>query len=142
VDLERHPPNNDAKFSLEVPMAIRVLSVGSCSSDDARLARVVAAETGSAFQTAYSPDEALEKIVDGDFALILVNRVIDGDGSSGVNFIARVRASGVTVPLMLISDYAEAQAAAVANGALPGFGKSGLFSEETGKLLKEAVGIA
>jgi DNA-binding NtrC family response regulator len=129
------------QLSLEVPMALRVLSVGSCGSDDARLARVVVAETGSAFQSAYDPDEALEKITKGDFSLILVNRVIDGDGSSGVDFIGRARASGVTAPLMLISDYADAQAAAVANGALPGFGKSTLFSEETGKLLKEAVGI-
>ncbi len=122
-------------------MVLRVLSVGSCSSDDARLARVVAAETGSAFQAAFDPDEALEKIAKEDYSLILVNRVIDGDGSSGVDFIARARASGVSVPLMLISDHADAQAAAVANGALPGFGKRGLFSPETGKLLKEAIGI-
>lgn len=121
-------------------MERRVLSVGSCGVDSSRLARVVAAEIGARMDSAYTAEEALNRLADHDYALVLVNRVIDGDGSLGVDFIADARRGNKKTPLMLVSDYADAQAAAIANGALQGFGKSELFSEETARLLKGAVG--
>jgi hypothetical protein len=43
---------------------------------------------------------------------------------------------------MLVSNFPEAQAAALAAGALPGFGKKALGSATTPPLLRQAAGIA
>jgi hypothetical protein len=43
-------------------------------------------------------------------------------------------------PVMLVSDLEDAQVAAVAKGALRGFGKSALEETETLELIKQAAG--
>jgi len=43
------------------------------------------------------------------------------------------------VKAMLVSNYPEAQAAAVAEGALPGFGKREIGTPRVGELLREAL---
>jgi CheY-like chemotaxis protein len=64
--------------------------------------------------------------------LVLVNRRIYSDQSDGLEAIRRIKADpelGHT-PVMLLSDLAEAQQAAVAAGAEPGFGKTDMTSPE------------
>jgi len=73
------------------------------------------------------------------YSLVLVNRIFDGDGSSGVDFIADLKKQADSPPVMLISDYTDAQQAAIGNGAAPGFGKSSLGSAETIDRLKQAI---
>jgi hypothetical protein len=67
--------------------------------------------------------------------LILVNRVLDADGSDGMALIQEFVRSG-TVPVMLVSNYPEYQAKAVALGARPGFGKAALRDPATVELLR------
>jgi hypothetical protein len=43
---------------------------------------------------------------------------------------------------MLVSNYAEAQAAAVAAGAVPGFGKREIGQPRVAQLIREALGLA
>ena len=74
-----------------------------------------------------------------EYDLVLVNRLMDGDGSSGVAFLTQVKSEKPDLRVMLVSDYAEAQAEAAANGALPGFGKSALFAKETAEILRGAL---
>jgi hypothetical protein len=64
-----------------------------------------------------------------DASLLLVNRALDGEfpDATGVELIARL-APTAKAKLMLISNYPDAQAAAVAAGAVQGFGKSSLYS--------------
>ncbi len=59
---------------------------------------------------------------------MLVNRVFDADGSSGLDFIKTLKADAAltATPVMLVSNYEDAQAQAVAVGAVPGFGKATL----------------
>jgi hypothetical protein len=123
----------------EVLMQAHVLSVGQCSFDDSRLARVLAVEADAHMDRAHSAEDARQKIAATPYDLVLVNRVIDGDGASGVDFIAELRKVDGAPCAMLISDYPDAQAAAVANGAVAGFGKSSLGSAEVGQRLRQAL---
>ena len=67
------------------------------------------------------------------YDLVLVNRLIAADGSDGVELIRWMRTNYLTagIPIMLVSDYADAQQHAVADGAIPGFGKAALHAAET-----------
>ena len=120
-------------------MKSHVLSVGQCSADDARIARVLATEADAHLDRAHSIENALQMIPQHSYDLILVNRVIDRDGMPGIGLIGAAKKAGVTTPIILVSDYQEAQAAAVAEGALPGFGKSSLETAEVGQLLRQAL---
>ena len=120
-------------------MAVSVLSVGQCSSDDYRIGALLEKVAGAVLTSAYTVEEAKRELARGTFALVLVNRIIDGDGSFGVAFIAEARRTGSPLPFMLVSDYAEAQAEAVAVGAVPGFGKSQLRDPGVAETLRKAL---
>jgi DNA-binding NtrC family response regulator len=122
-------------------MANTVLSVGQCGYDDSRIAQVVRKALGMYVERAHSAEEARRLIGEKSYALVLVNRVFDA-GGSGIDLIGELKQSGVTVPLMLVSDYADAQAKAIANGAAPGFGKSAIGSPDVVRTLKSAVPAA
>jgi CheY-like chemotaxis protein len=72
--------------------------------------------------------EALDRLAADDYALVLVNRVFDANGASGLAFIRELRArtNGAEIPVMLVSNFEDAQREAVEAGALPGFGKAAL----------------
>ncbi len=67
------------------------------------------------------------------FGLVLVNRKLAVDSSEGVALIERMKADPqlANMPVMLLSNYPEAQRAAVAAGAEPGFGKAELAGPQT-----------
>ncbi len=121
--------------------AKRVLSVGQCMADHGSIRRVLSQQFGAEVVPADSIDEALERLRGGGFDLVLVNRVFDADGTSGVDLVRRVKADPelAAVPVMLVSNYADAQEQAVAAGAVPGFGKASLGHPDmvgrVGKLL-------
>ena len=83
--------------------------------------------------TADLADEALRLIAAQPLDLVLINRVLDADGSDGMEILRSIRqqAAYAAVPVMLVSNYAEWQTKAVAAGALPGFGKAELNRPET-----------
>jgi len=120
-------------------MKSHVLSIGQCTPDDAGLARVLATEADAHLDRARSGEDARALLAEKKYELVLVNRILDADGSSGVELIAALAREAHMPPLMLVSDYAEAQAQAVANGARMGFGKSTLHTPEVGQLLRQAL---
>ena len=120
-------------------MQAHVLSVGQCGFDDSRLGRALAVEADAHMSRAGTAAEAKRMIGEQKYDLVLINRVIDGDGSSGVDLVAELAKTPGAPCSMLISDYADAQASAVANGAKPGFGKSALGTPEVGQLLRQAL---
>ena len=65
--------------------------------------------------------------------LVLVNRKLDVDYSDGLEIIKQIKADPelAKVPTMLVTNYPENQAEAVAEGAEPGFGKLSLDADET-----------
>ncbi|HEX6986194.1 MAG TPA: response regulator [Planctomycetaceae bacterium] len=113
-------------------MPKRVLSVGQCVPDGTAIKSFLKQRFGAVVQAADTADEAMAMLHNGPFDLVLVNRVFDADGGSGLELVRAVKANPTTgkIPVMLVSNYAEAQQKAVEHGAEPGFGKAQLGSEE------------
>ena len=123
-------------------MSKRVILVGHCSPDSSYLSIAVKAVLPDATVERAGDDVSLNAALNSHPDLLLVNRVLDGDYRScdGVQLIAHCRASHPDLPVMLISNFADAQASAVSLGALPGFGKSELTSTRTREILASALG--
>ncbi len=126
-------------------MTKKVLLVGHCGADSTYL-RLAVKKAVPEVQIEMAEDTqslsaALEsKTVD----LILFNRELDYgfDSVEGVEVIRSLQLAYAKVPMMLVSNYPEAQQAAVAAGAVPGFGKRELGSPRVTALLRDALGIA
>jgi len=122
--------------------APRILSVGQCGFDHASLTRALGQAFGARVDAADTHAEALRALRAGPFDLVLVNRIGDRDGARGLDLIRTLKADPdlASVPVMLVSNYPDAQAEAVKLGALPGFGKSALSEPRTRDLLAAALG--
>jgi CheY-like chemotaxis protein len=109
----------------------RILSVGQCSFDHSSMVRHLGKSYGAEVTGADTKGQALASLRAGEFDLVLVNRVLDADGSSGLDLIRAIKADSelAGVPVMLVSNYENAQAEAQAVGALPGFGKADLLHD-------------
>src|SRR5262245_55481387 len=108
-------------------MTGRALSVGQCDLDHGNISRVLRERYGCEVVRADTAADALAELKAGAFDMVLVNRVFHADGDSGLALVEQVRG----VPVMLVSNFEEAQAQAVAVGAVPGFGKAALADPET-----------
>lgn len=117
---------------------ITVLLVGHCGPDASMLTRAVRDAAPGASVGLNTDESQLWKSTPD---LLLVNRVLDGwyTDESGLRLIAEAASRGV--PAMLISNYADAQAAAVAAGGRPGFGKTELRSEKATRAIRSALGL-
>lgn len=84
-------------------------------------------------------DEALEKLRSNTYALVLFNRLIFADGSPGIALLERAKSDGSIngTPMMMISNFEEAQAKSIAAGGVPGFGKNSVFEDSTAELLAQ-----
>jgi two-component system chemotaxis response regulator CheY len=123
--------------------AKKVLFVGHCGPDSTYLRMLVRKAIGQADVRMVEEPAELEKLLQETVDLILFNREL-GYGfepDTGVEFIRLLKQRHPSVPMMLISNYPEAQTAAVAAGALPGFGKREIGSPHAAELLRAAVGI-
>ena len=103
----------------------RVLSVGQCDFDHGAISARLRALCSATVVPVDTADQALQTLSREQFDLVLVNRIFDADGGSGLELIQQIKAPG-SPPCMLVSNFPEAQAQAEALGALPGFGKAAL----------------
>ena len=119
----------------------RVLSVGQCGFDQGKIARHLGNVFGVQVLGAETFDEALAALRTELFDLVLVNRVSDLDGARGLDLIRTMKADPALagVPVMLVSNYTDAQKEAQAIGALAGFGKGDLGSEQTAAQLRAVL---
>lgn len=122
--------------------AARLLAVGNCGFDNGQLTQAVRPHFSASIDTASSIDEALTRLRAGSYALVLVNRLFNGSGEEGLELIRRVKSEPglAATPIMLLSNYPEYQAAAVAAGAAPGFGKSDLGAPQFVERLRSVLG--
>lgn len=123
-------------------MPINILEVGNCAMDHATIDRFLTRHFDCQVDQAHQATDALTLLREGDYALVLVNRKLDRDHSNGIEVIKQIKADPecADVPVMLITNYAEHQEAAIAAGALRGFGKLELENEETLERLKAGLG--
>ncbi|NUQ62328.1 MAG: response regulator [Pirellulales bacterium] len=109
-------------------MPKKLLSVGNCSFDDSEIRRMVRDHFDAEIVRASTSADALLKLRNERFDLVLVNRTIRGDQGGGVELIRRIKSDPELscTAIMLVSNYPDYQQAAIAEGAEPGFGKSEL----------------
>ncbi len=122
----------------------RILDVGQCGFDHGSIARHLKRAYEAEVTAADSTGQALASLRAGEFDLVLVNRVFDGDGTPGVDLIRAIKADPAlaSLPVMLVSNYPQAQAEAQQLGALPGFGKDDIRSGRTVPALEAAIARA
>jgi CheY-like chemotaxis protein len=122
--------------------ARRVLSVGQCLADHTAISWTVRQHFDAEVVPADTAAEALDRGRRETFALVLVNRILDADGSSGLDVIEQLKADEALrpIPVMLVSNYPEPQREAVERGAVPGFGKGALDQPQTIARLKAFLG--
>src|SRR6201999_1406624 len=94
----------------------RVLDVGQCSPDHGSIRRLVEGRFGAQICQADDLPSALAQLRKSPFDLVLVNRKLDLDYSDGLEIIKQIKADPdlAAIPVMLVSNYADAQAEAVA----------------------------
>ena len=121
-----------------------IMSVGQCVPDHYSIARLMN-ELGFDIEKVDYPEQALELLIKNknQYALVLVNRKIDIDYSDGLELIKKIKSHPEIkdIPVMLVSNFPEAQEEAVKNGALYGFGKAELNKTETKEKILNALNI-
>ncbi len=112
--------------------AKRVLSVGQCAADHYRIDQAIRARFSATVTPAATTDEAVEMLQREKYDLVLINRILDADGASGLTAITQIRNSvSEPPPLMLVSNYAEYHQQAEQLGGVPGIGKGSIDKAET-----------
>lgn len=123
-------------------MKKRVLDVGNCAPDHAAIMRLLNSRFDVEVHQADAAVDALQALRAQEFALALVNRKLDVDYSDGIEVIRAIKADPqlAQLPVMLITNHAEHQEAAIAAGAERGFGKLEFESPETSARLSAVLG--
>jgi DNA-binding response OmpR family regulator len=116
-------------------MAIKILDIGQCGFDGPRMAALWRDELDATVDSVDSGNEAAQSLKKNTYDIILVNRILAADGSSGLDVIKLLRNTDTSVPVMLVSDLSDAQDTAVALGAVRGFGKAQLGKPTTLELV-------
>jgi CheY-like chemotaxis protein len=125
----------------EVPaMPKRVLDVGQCSPDHATIRSYLTRNFKCEVVQTHGADDTMAHLKNGEFDLVLVNRKLDADYTDGIKIIEKIKADKDVgdVPVMLVTNYPEHQDAAIAAGAIRGFGKLEYDLPET----RERIGAA
>jgi two-component system chemotaxis response regulator CheY len=122
--------------------AKRVLSLGQCGADHMSIAGLLQRHFGAEVVPVDSLDDAIAELRRSEFDLVLINRRLEYHGTSGLDCIAALKMDDTlaAVPVMLVSNFRDAQRDAAALGALPGFGKAALGDTTTVARLAEVLG--
>jgi CheY-like chemotaxis protein len=123
-------------------MSKRVLDVGNCVPDHMAIRRFLTRHFACEVQQAHGLEDTLAALRSAAFDLVLVNRKLDQDYSDGIEVIRALKSDPQlqAVPVMLVTNYAEHQEAAVVVGALRGFGKLEFESPVTLERLRAVLG--
>jgi DNA-binding NarL/FixJ family response regulator len=132
-----------SRFSrVVVGMAKKVALVGHCGPDSSFLRMAVSSADRTVQVLAADDSSELNTVLEEGVDLLLLNREMPYgfDDSEGVDLIRKLRSKHPGVKMMLVSNYPDAQAAAVAAGAVPGFGKREIGTSRVKQVLREALG--
>jgi two-component system, chemotaxis family, chemotaxis protein CheY len=121
-----------------------VLLVGHCGPDSSYLKMTIKkAVSDVVIVSADDSREFAHQLEKNNADLILFNRELGYgfDPETGVENIQLLHRNNPNLKMILVSNYPEAQQAAVAAGALPGFGKRELGTPRVLEVLREAMGL-
>ena len=115
-----------------------VVNVGQCNPDHAAISGLLEQSFRAKVIRTHELDDTLQALRSQPCDLILINRKLDIDYSDGIEILRTLKANPefAKIPVMLISNYPEYQQAAIAEGAVLGFGKDELRLPETVEKLK------
>ena len=122
-------------------MPRKIVLVGHCGPDSSYLRMAVSRSVREAQILMADDQRELDELLAGGVDLLLLNRVLDYgfEQTEGVELIRQLRAAHPQLRVMLVSNYPEAQAQALAAGALAGFGKREIGSPRVTELLRAAM---
>lgn len=102
-----------------------VLDVGNCDPDHAALSQMLTRRYDVHVLRTHALQDTLETLKATPVDLVLINRKLDIDYSDGIEILKVIKEqpSTRTIPVMIITNYAEHQESAVRAGAEYGFGK-------------------
>jgi len=122
-------------------MSKKIALVGHCGPDSSYLRMAVSSADRSAQIMMADDSSELNRVLEQGVDLLLLNREMPYgfDEDQGVNLIRALRSTHPAVKMMLVSNYPEAQAAAVAAGAMPGFGKREIGSKRVAEVIRGAL---
>jgi CheY-like chemotaxis protein len=114
-------------------MPKHVLDVGNCAPDHSAIRSLVEQNFDAQVQQVHDLEGALAALENRRPDLVLVNRKLDIDYSDGMAIVRHLKSQPrwADIPVMLITNYPEYQAEAIAAGAVVGFGKQELRNSET-----------
>ena len=117
----------------------RVLDVGNCDPDHGAIHRMLTEAFDVHVDRVMFVPDAMKKLADVVYDLVLVNRLVFDDSSPGMELVRQIKSDdrARNIPIMLISNFADAQSEATAAGAVPGFGKAAVGDSATIDLLSE-----
>ncbi len=120
----------------------QILDVGNCGPDHRAIRSML--ETRFApvqVLQAHNAQDTLNKLAESQIDLVLINRKLDQDYSDGVEILKLIRGEPAyaKLPVMLVSNFAEHQEAAVELGATYGFGKLELDEPATHSRIAAAL---
>jgi len=121
-----------------------VLDIGNCDADHLFITTMLKSNFEATVLRAHKLSDAITALETNSVDLILVNRLLDKDGSEGMDVFRGIKSKPefASIPAMLITNYEDHQEKAISEGAVRGFGKSAIQSEETVAAIKEALSMA
>ena len=124
-------------------MSKKIVLVGHCGPDSSFLRMAVSAADRSLKVLMADDAEELNQHLEQGVDLLLLNRELGWgfEQTEGVEIIRQLLSRHPNVKMMLISNYADAQAQALAAGAVPGFGKREIGSPRVAQLIRRALAL-
>lgn len=118
-----------------------ILDVGQCDADNFRIKQLLTTHFDVEVERAHSQDEALAMAKDRQYDLVLINRILDRGGQEGMEVLSALKSDEQTreTPVMIVSNFEQAQIDAVAAGAEQGFGKAELNEPQTVERLQRVL---
>lgn len=106
-------------------MTKTVLDIGNCDPDHNAIQRMLTSRYDVVVLRADQLSDALILLSKQKVDLIVINRKLDIDYSDGIEVLRHLKRERTTqsIPIMVVTNYAEHQLAAVDDGAEYGFGK-------------------
>ena len=114
-----------------------VLDVGNCSFDHGTIKTFLSEHWEVNVTRCTTLSGALQELETAIYDLVLINRIIEGDGQPGMELVKHIVGSNPdsTVSVVLLTNFPEVQASAMEAGASASFGKRFLQSDEVHQTL-------
>jgi CheY-like chemotaxis protein len=118
-------------------MTKHLLDVGQCVPDHTTIRNYLTSRFDVDVTRVHGPEDTFAELRKQKYDLVLINRKLDRDYSDGLEILKQIKADPELsdTPVMLVTNYADHQDAAVAAGAERGFGKLEFDQPETAEKL-------